>query len=115
MQLRASLCRKARSSCGFQDKTPQLDCNADETVPPQTLMLQHRIGFCSKKGHRLSPNQDDFLCLVLSEPSALKGRDAEVILGVFDGHGANGHIVSNMVQRLLPKVSPKSPAASSCF
>lgn len=50
------------------------------------------IEFCCKKGKKNSKNQDNFF--VLSEG---KSR----IMGVFDGHGANGHLTSSFVMAAM--------------
>ncbi len=61
-----------------------------------------RLAFVCRKGSKPGPNQDDFCCLVMKGAN----RSEESLLGVFDGHGANGHVVANMAQKLFPKVRP---------
>jgi serine/threonine protein phosphatase PrpC len=69
----------------------------------KSTFAEHGISFASKKGSKSGPNQDDFLCLRIEVPAQIR---PDILLGVFDGHGDNGHIVSNLVQRLFPKVLP---------
>ena len=58
---------------------------------------EHGIGFACKKGLKpISPNQDSFLVL------RVEGQVS--IYGVFDGHGRQGHDVSNFVKDYLPKL-----------
>lgn len=56
-----------------------------------------RLGFACRKGLKPeAPNQDSFLiCQVEGHYS---------IYSVFDGHGRNGHDVSNFVKEILPKL-----------
>jgi serine/threonine protein phosphatase PrpC len=55
------------------------------------------IGFACKKGLKpVSPNQDSFLVL------RIEGYVS--IYGVFDGHGRQGHDVSDFVKEYLPKL-----------
>ncbi len=68
------------------------------------LLRFHGVAFTCKKGLKQTPNQDDF-CILRDGPTTL--------LGVFDGHGENGHICSNIIQRLFPKVS-RGPVRRSC-
>ena len=68
-------------------------------------MTENHIAYVCRKGSKPGPNQDDYCCLVTGNGVAQVIETKEVLLGVFDGHGANGHIISNMVQRLFPKVS----------
>jgi len=57
--------------------------------------LQHWVGVMCQRGFKPDmPNQDD--CLVLGDVDW-------VLLGVFDGHGSEGHDVSHFVQEHLPK------------
>jgi len=57
--------------------------------------LQHCVGVMCQRGFKPDmPNQDD--CLVLGDVDW-------VLLGVFDGHGREGHHVSHFVQEHLPK------------
>ncbi len=63
----------------------------------------HRIGFACKKGLKpVSPNQDSFLVLRIEGHISL--------YGVFDGHGRQGHDVSNFVKEFLPKLIISDPA-----
>ena len=49
------------------------------------LFAERNIEFCSKKGYNGYINQDNFFCLI----------DGDVkYYGIFDGHGANGHLIS---------------------
>lgn len=58
--------------------------------------MRHRVGLLSHRGHKPeSPNQDDFF--VLSRPESL-------LVGVFDGHGAEGHDVAHFSQEHLPSL-----------
>jgi serine/threonine protein phosphatase PrpC len=53
------------------------------------------IGHCCKKGMKPeSPNQDDFVMLQCGSEFGM--------YGVFDGHGPNGHDVSNYINRQIP-------------
>jgi len=55
------------------------------------------IGYACKKGLKPeSPNQDSFLIV--------KTEGQYSIYGVFDGHGRNGHDISNFVKDNLPKI-----------
>ena len=64
---------------------------------------EHGIGFACKKGLKpVSPNQDSFLIL------RIEGHVS--IYGVFDGHGRQGHDVSNFVKDFLPKLIVQDPA-----
>ena len=66
----------------------------------------HRIGFACKKGlKQVSPNQDSFLVLRIEGHISL--------YGVFDGHGRQGHDVSNFVKDILPKLIVSDPAFHS--
>ena len=66
----------------------------------------HRIGFACKKGLKpVSPNQDSFLVLRIEGHISL--------YGVFDGHGRQGHDVSNFVKEFLPKLIVSDPAFHS--
>ena len=59
--------------------------------------IEHGIGFACKKGLKpVSPNQDSFLVL------RVEGHVS--MYGVFDGHGRQGHDVSNFVKDFLPKL-----------
>eukprot|EP00929_Paragymnodinium_shiwhaense_P082674 TRINITY_DN4369_c0_g2_i1.p1 TRINITY_DN4369_c0_g2~~TRINITY_DN4369_c0_g2_i1.p1 ORF type:complete len:508 (-),score=87.30 TRINITY_DN4369_c0_g2_i1:59-1582(-) len=59
--------------------------------------FKEHLGYACKKGHKPeSPNQDSFL--------VCKVPDQFCIYGVFDGHGKQGHDVSNFVKDTLPKV-----------
>ena len=58
---------------------------------------EYGIGFACKKGLKpVSPNQDSFLIL------RIEGQVS--MYGVFDGHGRQGHDVSNFVKEFLPKL-----------
>jgi serine/threonine protein phosphatase PrpC len=57
----------------------------------------HSIGFACKKGLKpVSPNQDSFLILKIEGHVSM--------YGVFDGHGRQGHDISNFVKNVLPKL-----------
>jgi serine/threonine protein phosphatase PrpC len=59
--------------------------------------IEYGIGFACKKGLKpVSPNQDSFLVL------RVEGHVS--MYGVFDGHGRQGHDVSNFVKDFLPKL-----------
>jgi serine/threonine protein phosphatase PrpC len=66
-------------------------------VKGDTSVLDSSGVVCScRKGLKPdSPNQDSY-CVLMSEDFSL--------YGVFDGHGAQGHIISNFVKDLLPKI-----------
>lgn len=67
--------------------------------------MKHKMSFASKKGTKPGPNQDDFVCIIINTNEKRPEYNHEdIFLGVFDGHGEHGHIISNMVQRLFPKV-----------
>ena len=52
----------------------------------KSKFLEHNIEFLSKKGQYNSINQDNFFCIV----------DGDIkMMGIFDGHGDCGHLVSN--------------------
>mmetsp|Transcript_12193 Transcript_12193/g.29577 ORF Transcript_12193/g.29577 Transcript_12193/m.29577 type:complete len:410 (+) Transcript_12193:297-1526(+) len=56
-----------------------------------------KLGYSCRKGLKPeSPNQDSWFVLVSENDLA--------IYGVFDGHGAKGHDVSNLVKEYLPKL-----------
>jgi len=62
-----------------------------------TRLSAEGIGYSCKKGLKPGlPNQDSFFCMKLEGVFAL--------YGVFDGHGQDGHLVSDFVQEMLPKV-----------
>ena len=64
---------------------------------------EHGIGFACKKGLKpVSPNQDSFVVL------RVEGEMS--IYGVFDGHGRQGHDVSNFVKEVLPKLIVQEPS-----
>jgi len=68
--------------------------------------MDHRIGFACKKGLKpVSPNQDSFLVLRIEGHISL--------YGVFDGHGRQGHDISNFVKEFLPKLIVSDPAFHS--
>jgi serine/threonine protein phosphatase PrpC len=55
------------------------------------------IGACCKKGLKPeSPNQDSYTIIV--------AEDSFKLLGVYDGHGPNGHDVSNFAKDAVPKL-----------
>lgn len=57
--------------------------------------MSHRVGVRSQRGSKPEqPNQDDFFVL---------SRQESMLLGVFDGHGEDGHVVSHCAQELLPQ------------
>eukprot|EP00916_Digyalum_oweni_P012552 GHVL01020748.1.p1 GENE.GHVL01020748.1~~GHVL01020748.1.p1 ORF type:complete len:368 (+),score=55.11 GHVL01020748.1:100-1104(+) len=63
--------------------------------------LEKGIGFSCKKGLKPdSPNQDDFFIMAV---------DGWSMYGVFDGHGPNGHIVSNFIESVLPRLIAADP------
>ena len=87
MHRRASYCEKSIQSNGFPLEGGE-----------------NGIGFACKKGLKpVSPNQDSFLVL------RVEGQMS--IYGVFDGHGRQGHDVSNFVKEVLPKLIVQEP----CF
>jgi serine/threonine protein phosphatase PrpC len=53
------------------------------------------VSCCCRKGLKPDSLNQDSYCVVMSEDFSL--------YGVFDGHGAHGHFVSNFVKDLLPK------------
>jgi len=54
-------------------------------------------GFCSKKGLKPeAPNQDSYSLLVVEGLFA--------VYGIYDGHGPQGHYVSDVVRDILPKL-----------
>jgi serine/threonine protein phosphatase PrpC len=58
------------------------------------------IGVACTKGLKPeSPNQDSFCCIFNDMPD-----NPMRIYGVFDGHGKEGHLVSNYVKDMLPKL-----------
>lgn len=63
---------------------------------PQTALGGCGVSYACKKGLKPeSPNQDDFSVFV----------DATcILLGVYDGHGSQGHEISNFVRNTLPKL-----------
>ena len=64
---------------------------------------ENGIGFACKKGLKpVSPNQDSFLVL------RIEGHIS--MYGVFDGHGRQGHDVSNFVKDFLPKLIVREEA-----
>ena len=86
MHRRGSYCEKSQFSQGHPFKS-----------------AEHKLGFACKKGLKpVSPNQDSFLVL------RIEGHVS--IYGVFDGHGRQGHDVSNFVKDFLPKLIVKDPA-----
>lgn len=48
------------------------------------------------------PNQDAFVCV-----KNLAGVEGLWLLGVCDGHGANGHLISDFVKKTLPRTTSK--------
>eukprot|EP00403_Amphidinium_massartii_P021522 CAMPEP_0178391128 /NCGR_PEP_ID=MMETSP0689_2-20121128/11004_1 /TAXON_ID=160604 /ORGANISM="Amphidinium massartii, Strain CS-259" /LENGTH=535 /DNA_ID=CAMNT_0020011663 /DNA_START=17 /DNA_END=1620 /DNA_ORIENTATION=- len=68
------------------------------TLGDEILPTKDGVGFACLKGHkgRESPNQDSF-CLV-----KLEGEFS--IYGVFDGHGRQGHDISDFAKEHLPKL-----------
>eukprot|EP00829_Urostomides_striatus_P014870 TRINITY_DN453_c0_g1_i3.p1 TRINITY_DN453_c0_g1~~TRINITY_DN453_c0_g1_i3.p1 ORF type:complete len:385 (-),score=63.16 TRINITY_DN453_c0_g1_i3:17-1171(-) len=92
-------------SCCFQKKKQHAETGNLKETPLKEFFLQERISFYSKKGTKPGPNQDDYVSIVVQLPeSDCKSFDQEIFMGVFDGHGDNGHLVSNMAQRLFPKM-----------
>ena len=88
MHRRASYCDKSIMATGFPFEGSE-----------------HGIGFACKKGLKpVSPNQDSFLVL------RVEGQMS--IYGVFDGHGRQGHDVSNFVKEVLPKLIVQEPSFS---
>eukprot|EP01022_Parablepharisma_sp_SALTPOND_P030075 TRINITY_DN752_c0_g1_i13.p4 TRINITY_DN752_c0_g1~~TRINITY_DN752_c0_g1_i13.p4 ORF type:complete len:398 (+),score=38.05 TRINITY_DN752_c0_g1_i13:3470-4663(+) len=86
----------------FQDKCLLYEtCRKDDAAPAEVL-LDHHVAYACRKGSKPGPNQDNLCCLLMKNPE--KGQ-LELLLGVFDGHGPNGHIISGMAQKLFPKVS----------
>ncbi|CAG9324655.1 unnamed protein product [Blepharisma stoltei] len=75
----------------YEDKVIKLNGKIKEIEE----VYSYGIGFTCKKGLKASPyNQDDFSIIL----------DTEFIFsGVFDGHGAFGHDVSNFIQSKLPQ------------
>lgn len=68
----------------------------DDDGVNHNMLLQLGIGIRCKKGLKPeAPNQDSF-CFVNHEGEFR-------LYGVFDGHGQNGHDVSNFVREILPK------------
>mmetsp|Transcript_52219 Transcript_52219/g.124992 ORF Transcript_52219/g.124992 Transcript_52219/m.124992 type:complete len:387 (-) Transcript_52219:467-1627(-) len=59
------------------------------------VRLRHALGVVSHRGHKPDmPNQDEFFVLVQKE---------SVLMGVFDGHGLDGHNVAHFAQEHLPR------------
>lgn len=57
--------------------------------------MKHCVGVMSHRGQKPdSPNQDDFFLLA---------RGQNLLLGVMDGHGDQGHHISHFAQQRLPK------------
>ncbi|KAF4669363.1 hypothetical protein FOL47_002585 [Perkinsus chesapeaki] len=61
------------------------------------------VGFCCRKGYSAvkMPNQDSFLVLHVENDVS--------IYGVFDGHGPNGHEISEIAKENLPRQLIQSP------
>lgn len=58
----------------------------------RTKFHKHDIEFLCKKGQHSSVNQDNMFCIV----------DGDVkIYGIFDGHGENGHFISNFAMSMM--------------
>lgn len=63
------------------------------------MWTKNKVAFICKKGGEAGPNQDNLFCLI-QESSEQK----TVALGVFDGIGEFGQVVSCIAQRLFSKV-----------
>lgn len=92
-----------RASFSMKDTTAQ-ELTADgnqssggEAMTPEVMGKEMHIGVQCMKGLKPeAPNQDSFCVLFL---------DPEIrIYGVFDGHGSQGHHVSNFVKATLPRL-----------
>jgi len=88
---------------GFEDKKTSM---TGDTIG-EDVLARSGLAFICKKGLKPeSPNQDDF-CVVLER--------ANILLGVFDGHGPCGHDVSNFIHALLPKLILSNPDFEVCL
>ena len=77
---------------GFEDKPLNI---VTDNFSVESL-TRAGIGYACKKGLKPeSPNQDDF-CIMLDGDT--------ILLGVFDGHGPCGHLMSDFVHTDLPKL-----------
>ena len=54
----------------------------------KNLFNDKNLRFSSKKGQLTNVSQDNFFCVVDGDTR---------VFGIFDGHGPNGHLVSNFV------------------
>jgi beta-phosphoglucomutase-like phosphatase (HAD superfamily) len=78
----------------FKNKTVDEQGNASR-------LASANIAFTCRKGLKpTSPNQDSYVVAVADDIS---------IYGVFDGHGTDGHLVSNYVKEILPKLVLQDP------
>ena len=65
---------------------------------------QSGISVTCRKGLKAQPNQDNFFVLAQSP---------YLIAGVLDGHGVNGHNISSLVRKLVPKTLLAHPLLST--
>ncbi|CAG9333562.1 unnamed protein product [Blepharisma stoltei] len=76
----------------FEDK--KITVNTD--ISQENYLQKLGIGVACKKGFKpRMPNQDEFSIIV---------DKRFIYLGVFDGHGEDGHQISNYVHKFLPKL-----------
>jgi serine/threonine protein phosphatase PrpC len=91
---------KSASTASSSRRIPAIPTPARGKSPMQVHLV---AGGFSTKGHKKAaprtPNQDSHLILPLSP--------GKLLVGVFDGHGANGHLVSARVRGMLEQHSPE--------
>ncbi|CAG9321042.1 unnamed protein product [Blepharisma stoltei] len=93
--------QSTRIQKGFEDKKMNIDGDFAKIEAIQSM----GIGFACKKGLKPhAPNQDDFAIVL----------DANFkFFGVFDGHGTDGHEVSNYIHSRLPTTLMTHPSFES--
>jgi len=76
-----------------QQKQIQVDFTGNKQI--EDITQEYGIGYFCQSGVKGFPNQDDIFILVNSNFA---------LIGVFDGHGTNGHYCSYVIQQMLPRL-----------
>lgn len=95
----------ANKRSSFKEKNEEVLCPAGRETDEGALlgwMQELGIAWACKKGLKAnSPNQDSF--------SILAVENEFILIGVYDGHGPNGHDVSQYVRQEMVKLVVKHP------
>ena len=95
-ELTASPPTKSRKTAS---KLPESGSNHSLTLPKVIVRFAHKTRTGSIEGIPKPQNQDSFL--ILHDFCACKNQ---FLFGVYDGHGVNGHLVSDYIKKNLPHV-----------